>query len=61
MTTQPIPATHVLYRSDFQDHNTWTWLLKSHGIEWGEASEPDEITIRATVLKYESEDIGWQA
>ncbi len=56
MITQPTPATHILYRSDFRNHATWLWLLESHGIEWGDASEPDEITIRSTVLKYESPD-----
>jgi hypothetical protein len=59
--TKVKPATHILFRSDFRDHKMWTSILEAHGIEWGDASEPDEITIRSTVLKYEPEDIGWQA
>ena len=45
------PAVHVLYKSDFNDENFWSWLLEAHGIETSEEDgiDYDEITIRATV------------
>ena len=45
------PATHVLYKSDFNDENFWSWLLEAHGIETSDEDGIDyeEITIRATV------------
>jgi len=53
MNTNFKPAVHILYRSDFQDSDSFDSLLIGHGVE--RPCEVDTLTIRATVETVDSD------